>query len=223
MEIKNKYKMTVEENIFYAKRNLVDSMWKAANLEGIAVTYPQTEMIFDELAVQNMYIKDINAIINLKHAWYFILENTSYPVDIPFISKVHQLVGEANVIPYPGIIRTTEVDMGGTEWKPSIPDKEKIKEDLEILLNSDKSETEKAIDMMLYICRSQPFYDGNKRVATLVANHILIQNGVGLLSIPIQKQLEFKNLLIKFYETNNNKNIKEFLYKECIKGIAFES
>lgn len=223
MEIKNKYSMTVEENIYYAKRNLVDSMWKSANLEGIAVTYPQTEMIYDELAIQNMYIKDINAIINLKHAWYFILDNVSYPVDIPFISKVHQLIGEANVVPYPGVIRTTAVDMGGTEWKPSIPNKEKIKEDLENLLSSAKSETEKAIDTMLYICRSQPFYDGNKRVATIVANHILIQNGVGLLSIPIQKQLEFKNLLIEFYETNNDKLIKQFIYKECIKGITFES
>lgn len=223
MEIKNKYKMTVEENIHYAKRNMVDSMWKSANLEGIAVTYPQTEMIYDELAVQNMYIKDINAIINLKHAWYFILDNASYPVDIPFISKIHQLIGEANVVPYPGVIRTTDVDMGGTEWKPSIPDKEKIKEYLENLLNSAKSETEKAIDTMLYICRSQPFYDGNKRVATLVANHILIQNGAGLLSIPIQKQLEFKSLLIQFYETNNTEAIKEFLYKECIKGMTFES
>lgn len=170
-----------------------------------------------------MYIKDINAIINLKHAWYFILDNTDYPVDIPFISRVHQLIGEANVVPYPGVIRTTDVDMGGIEWKPAIPDKEKIKEDLETLLNSNKSETEKTIDMMLYICRTQPFYDGNKRVATMVANHVLIQNGVGLLSIPIQKQLEFKNLLIQFYESNDSETIKEFLYKECIKGMSFGS
>ena len=39
-EIKNKFSMTVEENIFVAKRNLVDYIWKSANLEGIAVTYP---------------------------------------------------------------------------------------------------------------------------------------------------------------------------------------
>lgn len=45
MKFKNKYKMTVEENLYYAKRNLVDSMWKSANLEGIAVTYPQTEIL----------------------------------------------------------------------------------------------------------------------------------------------------------------------------------
>lgn len=36
--------MSVEENIFVAKRNLVDYIWKSANLEGIAVIYPQTEV-----------------------------------------------------------------------------------------------------------------------------------------------------------------------------------
>ena len=44
--MEDKYKMTLEENIFVAKRNIVDSIWKSANLEGIAVTYPQIETIF---------------------------------------------------------------------------------------------------------------------------------------------------------------------------------
>ena len=73
MEIKNKFSMSVEENIFVAKRNIVDYIWKSANLEGIAVTYPQTEVIFDGLAVNGMRINDINSIVNLKHAWQFIL------------------------------------------------------------------------------------------------------------------------------------------------------
>ena len=75
--MEDKYKMTLEENIFVAKRNIVDSIWKSANLEGIAVTYPQTETIFQGLGIQNMKVKDINAIVNLKHSWEFILENKS--------------------------------------------------------------------------------------------------------------------------------------------------
>lgn len=38
--LENKYNMTQEENVFLAKRNIVDSMWKSANLEGIAITFP---------------------------------------------------------------------------------------------------------------------------------------------------------------------------------------
>ena len=34
-----KFNMTQQENIFLAKRNIVDYIWKSANLEGIGVTY----------------------------------------------------------------------------------------------------------------------------------------------------------------------------------------
>lgn len=38
--MQTKYHMTKEENIFLAKRNIVDYIWKSANLEGIGITYP---------------------------------------------------------------------------------------------------------------------------------------------------------------------------------------
>lgn len=40
--MKNKYNMTKEDNIFFAKRKLVDNIYKSANLEGIAVTFADT-------------------------------------------------------------------------------------------------------------------------------------------------------------------------------------
>jgi len=39
--VENKYNLTAEQNIFVAKRNIVDYIWKSANMEGIAVTYPE--------------------------------------------------------------------------------------------------------------------------------------------------------------------------------------
>ncbi|WP_298051441.1 hypothetical protein, partial [uncultured Campylobacter sp.] len=151
--MKDKYKMTLEENIFVAKRNIVDSIWKSANLEGIAVTYPQTETIFQGLGVQNMKVKDINAIVNLKHSWEFILENIEYPLDLNYICKINQLIGEANVNPFPGQLRFSDVSMGGTDWKPEIPDKEKVNDNLNKILESENSATEKAINLMLYLMR----------------------------------------------------------------------
>ena len=46
-----KYHMTREENIFVAKRNIIDDIWKSARLEGLAVTYPDTEAIFNGMSV----------------------------------------------------------------------------------------------------------------------------------------------------------------------------
>ena len=214
--MEDKYKMTLEENIFVAKRNIVDSIWKSANLEGIAVTYPQTETIFQGLGIQNMKVKDINAIVNLKHSWEFILENIEYPVDLNYICKINQLIGEANVNPFPGL------SMGGTDWKPEIPDKEKVNDSLNKILESGNSATEKAINLMLYLMRSQLFYDGNKRTSMMAANQVMIQNGAGIISVPIKYQEEFLELLVKFYETNNMDEIKELIYNHCIDGINFK-
>ena len=220
--MEDKYKMTLEENIFVAKRNIVDSIWKSANLEGIAVTYPQTETIFQGLGIQNMKVKDINAIVNLKHSWEFILENIEYLVDLNYICKINQLIGEANVNPFPGQLRFSDVSMGGTDWKSEIPDKEKVNDSLNKILESGNSATEKAINLMLYLMRSQLFYDGNKRTSMMAANQVMIQNGAGIISVPIKRQEKFLELLVKFYETNNMDEIKELIYNHCIDGINFK-
>ena len=63
--INDKYDMTKEQNIFYAKRNIVDSMWKSANLEGIAITFPETQKIFDGGNVSHLRIDEVVAVNNL--------------------------------------------------------------------------------------------------------------------------------------------------------------
>lgn len=218
--MENKYSMTVEENIFVAKRNLVDYIWKSANLEGIAVTYPQTEVIFDGLSVNGMRINDINAIVNLKHAWQFTLENIDYPLDLRYLSQINKLVGEYNIVPLAGTLRTSDVNMGGTDWKPELPNREEIEKNMNDIFKIENV-TDRALTMMLYLMRTQPFYDGNKRTAMMAGNQIMIQNGVGIISVPIKHQEKFRDMLIKFYETNDMSNIKAFLYDNCIDGIHF--
>ena len=219
---KDKYSMTLEENIFVAKRNLVDYIWKSANLEGISVTFPQTQTIVDGISVQGMRINDINTVVNLKHAWEFTLDTIDYPIDFRFVSQINKIVGNYNIIPHSGEIRTTGVSMGGTTWKPKLPNKEEIEEYMNSIINNIENITDRAMTMMLYLMRTQPFYDGNKRTAMIVANQIMIQNGKGVISIPLDKQLTFREMLIDFYETNNMDKIKIFIYDNCIDGINFE-
>lgn len=69
--LKDKYNMTTEENVLYAKRNMVDSIWKSANLEGISVTFSEAQAIYDGANVGHLRIDEIQAINNLKHAWQF--------------------------------------------------------------------------------------------------------------------------------------------------------
>ena len=119
-----------------------------------------------------------------------------------------------------GVLRTTPVNIGGTSWKPMFPIESQIKEELsEILSNNDKSKTEIALDAMLYIMRKQMFIDGNKRVGMLFANKIMIDNGCGIITISQANQPIFFEKLIKYYETQDSKDLKEWLYETSIDGI----
>lgn len=77
----------------------------------------------------------------------------------------------------------------------------------------------KALKYFCYIARTQMFIDGNKRVAQLIANKILIQNNIGIFQIPIEKLEEFKMMLIDFYETAYDEKIIEFMKIYCIKKV----
>ena len=60
------------------------------------------------------------------------------------------------------------------------------------------------------------FIDGNKRVAQLMCNKILMQNDIGILSIPYDEIAKFKELLVDFYETSKDEKIISFLMDKCI-------
>ena len=217
----NKFNLTREQNVFVAKRNIVDYIWKSANLEGIGVTYPETQAIYDGGIVNGLTVDKIIAINNLKYAWEFILENDGIDYDFKALCQIHKLtcdklVLESNL----GRLRTTPVSIGGTTWKPMFPIESQIKEELDDLLNqNDKTKTEISIEIMLWIMRRQMFIDGNKRVGMLFANKIMIDNGCGIISISQNNQPTFFEKLIKFYETGDNTDLKKWIYETSIDGI----
>ena len=217
----DKFNLTREQNVFIAKRNIVDYIWKSANLEGIGVTYPETQAIYDGGIVNGLTVNNIIAICNLKNAWQFILENADINYDFNLLCHIHKLVADRLVLEQDlGRIRTTPVNVGGTKWQPQFPIESQIVEELNILLNQkEKSKTEIAIELMLYIMRRQMFIDGNKRVAMLFANKIMIDNGCGIITVAQEYQPTFYEKLIKYYETNEMTDIKKWIYNYCIDGI----
>ena len=217
--LKDKYNMSVEENVFFAKRNIVDSIWKSSHIEGIDVTFPETQKIYDGGNVAKLRIDEIQTINNLKHAWLFILNSIGSPNNINILKSINSLVG-SNLVDRAGEIRAYDVSIGGTNWKPEIPNEDKIIDDLKGLEKIDCI-TERAITIMCYLMRSQIFSDGNKRTAMLFANKIMIENGKGIISIPVEKDVEFGEKLIKYYETNQIEDLKYWIFENAIDGIKF--
>ena len=191
-----------------------------SNLEGIGVTYPDTQAIYNGMSVSGYTIEDINAVNDLKHAWQFLLENINEEINLEFIKKVHVLLGKYTII-NAGMFRRDEVRIGGTDWIPELPDEKKVNDDIFEILENKASPLDKALDITLYLMRAQLFYDGNKRIAMLIGNKIMIENGQGIISV-IQRDIkDFYRLLVLYYETDNKSEIKQFLYNNCIDGMKF--
>lgn len=218
INVKDKYSMSLDDNIFYAKRNIIDTIYSEAKLEGIGVTYPDIYEIYEGRTVSDLSLDETLKINNLKHAWQFILGNLDYPIDLRFIRQVNNEIGQ-RVVMNSGNLRTLDVKIGGTNWRPVIPNEDDVKKSLDSILCSNSTTTEKAINLMLYIMRSQLFMDGNKRTAQIVANKVMISSGVGIICIPVDKQSNFIELLIEYYESNNSDVISNFIYDYCIDGF----
>lgn len=211
--------MTQNDNVLFAKRNIVDSIYSEAKLEGISVTFPSTYAIFSGRTVASLSVDDTVKINNLKHAWEFILSTLDCPTDLRYIRQINSEVGKG-VVFREGLLHETDVRVEGTSWKPDIPNEEIIKRFIKNVANNKKfSATDRAIRTMLYIMRTQMFYDGNKRTAQLLANKIMIENGAGVLSIHVEDQDAFLEKLVNFYETDDEEDIASFVYEHCIEGV----
>lgn len=214
--MKDLYDMTREEAVELAKRNIVDCIYSSAQIEGIGVTFPDTQQIYEGRSVSGLSIDEINKVNNLKRAWQFLFDSLDYPMDILYLRQLNQIVNQG-LMSDAGNLRNYDVNIGGTSWKPELPEREKIIQDLSAIMQLGCC-TEKAIKMMLYVMRTQMFSDGNKRVAQLAANQILLQSGKGLLRIPVDKSNEFFELLVNYYETDDDGRLTEFLYRSSILG-----
>ena len=218
--MQSKYNMTKQQNIFLARRNIVDYIWKSANLEGIGVTYPDTQAIYNNMSVSGYTIEDINAVNDLKHAWCFFIEHISDELNLEFIKTLHMLLGKFTII-NAGSLRRDEVHIGGTDWVSELPDAEKVEKEISLILKENSTPLSKALDITLYLVRAQLFYDGNKRIAMLIGNKIMIENGQGIISVNQKDISEFYRLLVSYYETGDGLEIKQFLYNNCIDGMNF--
>ena len=215
--MKDKYQLKKEQNLFLAKKVLVSNIYNSVRLEGINTTYPDTKTILDGVNVPSLKLDEINCILNLRDAWNYVLTNIDSEINLDFICKVNSYVSRNESLEW-GVLRNGKVGINGVDYIPDIPIKEAVINNINKILQ-EKNITKKAIDLMLYLMRSQIFWDGNKRTSMIIANKILIESGCGIITVKEENINEFNILLTEYYNTNNKNKIVEFLYEKCIFGL----
>lgn len=210
----------VINNIAFARVNMKMNVYDQAVLEGVATSFPQTEEIIDNGKISGVTATDVQKILNLKHAWEFILDRDviASRSDYYMLSHIARVVNEG-FFAEGGRIRGVPVTIGGSSYVPPLPNELDVKEKIREIIEESDEVINTAIKLCLYCMKTQIFLDGNKRASVIFANHYLISHGGGFLVIPEKEVPEFKRLLVKYYEGEDITVIADFMKKYCWKKI----
>ena len=218
--LEDELSQVVVNNINFARANMKMNIYNQAILEGVAASFPQTEEIIENGKVFGVTATDVQKILNLKHAWEFILDKDVIlsKSDYYILSYIAKIVNEGFFIEG-GRIRGVPVTIGGSSYIPSLPNEIDVKNKIKELTEENVEVIDIAINLCLYCMKTQIFLDGNKRASVIFANHYLISNGGGFLVIPEKKVSEFKKLLVRYYEGEDITVISNFMKKYCWKKM----
>lgn len=210
----------VLQNLDFAKANMKANIYDQAVLEGVATSFPQTEEIIENGQVNGVSATDVQKILNLKHAWEFILDRDVIQSESNYYMLCHiaKLVNEGFFYDG-GRIRGIPVTIGGCSYVPPIPIESVVIEKIDEIRSQKKDAISIAIELCLYCMKTQVFTDGNKRASVIFANHYLIAHGMGVLVIPEKNVPEFKKLLVAYYEGEALETISRFMREWCWKNF----
>ena len=220
-KFKDRFHLTPEQSLFLAKKKWDENVYCGMKMENRAVTFPQTQTILNGINVPNVQLDDIQAILNMRDAWRFLLNTVNETVTLEYWCKLNEYIARNEALEW-GKLRTGSVGISGTDYEPPVPEKKKATDELNGILNDAKiSATDKALKAFTWGTRGQFFWDGNKRTSLLLANKILVSSGAGILTITDKYMEQFNSLFLSYYNTGNDAELKQFLYDNAIHGIRF--
>lgn len=219
IDYKDKYHLSKEQSLFLAKKKWDENVYCGMRMENRAVTFPQTKTILNGINVPNVQLDDIQAILNMRDAWRYMLGAIDEPVTLGYMCKLNEFIARNEALAW-GTLRSGIVGISGTDYEPPIPTADGAESELQSIINADTTATEKALNVFAWGARGQLFWDGNKRTSLTLANKILISSGAGMLTITDKHMERFNSLLLDYYNTGNPEQLKRFMYDNAIQGIA---
>lgn len=212
----DKYHLSKSQSLCLVEKEQSKNIYCGMRMENRAVTLDQTRAILNGVNVPNVQLDDIQAILNMRDAWKYLLHTVEELITFAYWCKLNEYIARNEALEW-GKLRTGSVGISGTDYIPPIPEKEKVIAGLEdIVSDKDMTATEKALEVFTWGTRGQFFWDGNKRTSLMLANKILISAGAGIMTITDKYMEQFNVSLLEYYNTGKSDKLKRFLYDNAI-------
>ena len=185
------------------ERLLIELSWKSSKIEGNTYTLLDTEkLIMEHTEAPGHDKKEAIMILNHKDAFQFIHEHAKEFTTLTRVNleEVHRLLVKDLSVGFG--LRQKPVGVIGSKYRP-LDNRYQIAEAVDALAQAvAKAETPyaKALTALLGISYIQPFEDGNKRTARLMANALLLAHHCAPLSYRSVDEKEYREAVLVFYE-----------------------
>lgn len=207
-----------EKALMLAQREVAVFVYDAVHLEGINFTLPEIQTLLEGITVGGHKLNEQQIAINQGNAWrhlFYSIKNQSFFLTADYTCQLHHIAAKEEALEW-GDFRTGNVTIAGTKFDP--PDAEKLPDAFDLMtaeIEEIDSIYDKAISVFLIMARNQFFYDVNKRMGRFMMNGILLKAGYPAINLPASRQLEFNQLMLDFYDSNNKEPMIEFM-KSCL-------
>ena len=204
--------------LMLAQREVAVFVYDAVHLEGINFTLPEIQTLLEGITVGGHKLTEQKISINQGNAWihlFYSINNQLFSLTSDYFCQLHQIAAKEEALEW-GKFRTGGVTIAGTKYEP--PPADKLPDSFNLMIdeiNIIDNIYDTAISIFLIMARNQYFYDVNKRMGRFIMNGILLNKGYPAINLPASRQLEFNQLMLNFYDSNNKKPMIEFM-KSCL-------
>lgn len=199
-------------------------VYDAVRLEGINFTLPEIQTLLQGITIGGHTLSDQQIAVNQGEAWkalFELLKQGAFEVSQACACQLHGIAAKEEALEW-GRFRSGGVLIAGTDYEP--PNASTLPARFEQMvkgMDGFDDVYDQAIHVFLTMARSQFFYDVNKRMGRLMMNGHLLSHGFPAINVPATRQLEFNELMLRFYESGEMAEMNEFM-RSCLNQKAVQ-
>lgn len=188
------------------ERFIIELSWKSSKIEGNTYTLLDTEkLILEHKEAVGHDKKEAAMILNHKDAFTFVYEQRK---EFRTLTRANLEELHSILVKNLGVglgLREKLVGVVGSKYRPldNIHQIREATDELSAAITRMETPYEKALMALLGISYIQPFEDGNKRTARLMANALLLAYECAPLSYRSVEERDYREACLVFYELNS--------------------